>query len=325
MRKFVFYWLSIVFIPFFLLGFFTYMLPVLLVRGTVSGTTYEPFNARLQWDLLGLREDRAARMLARGLPATNLITRLVIFRLLVLICRISGYISPPLAYPAPDPKALSSMMAVRTEFFDRVMRESIKENGQVVILGAGWDTRAYGLLSNRKLKIIEIDEPATQQVKLQALKRANINYEDVTFVACDFNQENWLDKAELQGFDRTKPTFLLWEGVSMYLDESAVHEFLSAVSALPEGSLIAFDFLPEHWWNNTKLGEKATKSISVTYGEKFTYFVSEEGGLEASLQSLLDKHQLNIEESIIQRLDGDEPDCIYGMVLASSQGASTVD
>lgn len=325
MRKLVFYGLSIVFIPFFLLGFFTYMLPVLLVRGKVSGTTYEPFNARLQWELLGLREDWAARMLARGLPATNLITRIMIFRLLALICRVSGYISPPLDYPAPDPKALSSMVAVRTEFFDRVMSESIKENSQVVIMGAGWDTRAYGLLANRKLKIFEVDEPATQQVKLQALKRANINFDDVSFASCDFNQENWLNKLEQQGFDRTKPTFLLWEGVSMYLDENAVNEFLSAVSALPEGSLIAFDFLPEHWWNNTKLGEKATKSISVTYGEKFTYFISEEGGLEASLQSLLDKHQLTIEDRIIQRLDGDEPDCIYGMVLASSKGPSKVD
>ncbi len=323
MRKFVFYALSVLCIPFFLIGLCSFMLPVLLARGKVSGTTYEPFNSRLQWDLLGLRKDTAARALARGLPATNIVTRLVVFRLLTLICRISGYISPPLNFPAEDEKELSSMVAMRTEFFDRTMSGSIEDGDQVVILGAGWDTRAYGLLKDRDVETFEVDTQATQQVKLNALEKTGIEHSHVRFVACDFNQECWLEKLRSHGFDPDTKTFVLWEGVTMYLTEDAVGTTLDAVSSLPAGSRIAFDFLPAGWWTDSKLGHRAAQSITVTYGENFTFFLQDEEGAETALEALLNKHKLIAEERVIQHLKEDESVCFYGMVLASCVGESS--
>ena len=58
-------------LPVFLLEYPFYQVPILFVRGRVSGTTYEPFNMRLLYHLLGSRPDDAALWLARGLPATN--------------------------------------------------------------------------------------------------------------------------------------------------------------------------------------------------------------------------------------------------------------
>ncbi len=326
MRKIVFYTLSVVCIPFFLIGLFSFMLPILMVRGKVSGTTYEPFNARLQWDMLGLREDKVARTLAGGLPATNLITRLMVFRIIWLICRISGYVSPPLNYPAQDKQELASMVAVRTEFFDRIMSESIRDGDQVVILGAGWDTRAYGLLKNRNIQVFEIDTPATQQVKLRALQKTGVGFESVNFVSCDFNNESWLEKLQAQGFDSNTRTFLLWEGVTMYLDESAIHETLETVSRLATGSIIAFDFLPDQWWNNTRLGHRATSSIAVTYGEKFTYFIEDVNGVDTALESLLQNHRLTLQEKLVQYLKSDDSVAFYGMLVARKEDcANTSD
>ena len=55
----------------FVIGFGFYMVPILRARGRVSGTAYEPFNARLLYHLIGSRPDAAALQLARGLPATG--------------------------------------------------------------------------------------------------------------------------------------------------------------------------------------------------------------------------------------------------------------
>ena len=115
--------LSIVCIPFFLLGFVSNTIPILMTRGVVSGTAYEPFGARYLYELLGLRPDPAVRRLARGLPATNLITRVCVYHLLTLLCRITRFIPPALDYPAKDLSDIKVMVAVRTEFIDNKLQD----------------------------------------------------------------------------------------------------------------------------------------------------------------------------------------------------------
>ena len=71
MKLFFYVLLMLLLLPVFLLGFFFYMVPILLSRGKISGTAYEPFNGRLLYHLWGSRHDAAALQLAGGLPATN--------------------------------------------------------------------------------------------------------------------------------------------------------------------------------------------------------------------------------------------------------------
>ncbi|MCG8414526.1 MAG: SAM-dependent methyltransferase [Pseudomonadales bacterium] len=319
MRTVVFTVLCVLCIPFFLLGLFAFMLPLMFSRGVVSGTTYEPFNSRYQYELLGLRADPAARLLARSLPATNLIVRVCVFHLLTLLCRITGLIPPALSYPPSDLGDLKSMVAMRTHFIDKKLQAFSAENGQILILGAGWDTRGYGNTFRKGMPVYEVDTPATQTVKKRAVNSSGLEQDAVTFVPCDFETEQWLEKLIAAGFEPDRPTFVIWEGVTMYLSERTIHDTLQQISQFATGSQIVFDFLPEGWWRDEKAGRAATSSIRITYGEKFNFFLRLGADAEATLTELLSSHDLNLISSCIQRLPNNQAKPFYGIVLAENQ------
>lgn len=119
---------------------------------------------------------------------------------------------------------------------------------QIVFLGAGWDTRSCGLLPNGtdpgrcSTKLFKVDEPPTQESKVRSLRAAGVACNHVAFAPTDFNQRSWLDSLKEHGFDPELPTLILWEGVTMCRDVTAVLKTLAKVAELAPGSRIAFDF-----------------------------------------------------------------------------------
>jgi hypothetical protein len=233
--------------PLMYLGVILYTVHIFFVgrpRG-ISGTAYEPFWTRLFLDELGLREDRASAQLAPHLPALSPFLVWCISGLTCWAARLSGYRGAFLTYPPEHPTPAFAMVNRRCEFFDRTLREAVQASGsqQVVVLGAGWDTRAYGWLAEANVRIFEVDTPPTQRAKKAALERAGIDAAQVTFVETDFGQRSWLDALQEHGFDPALPSYVLWEGVTMYLDEDAVRSTLASLEKLAPGSRIAFDYL----------------------------------------------------------------------------------
>jgi methyltransferase (TIGR00027 family) len=295
--------LMVLLAPLLLLGLPFYMVPILLRRGKVSGTTYEPFNGRLLYHLMGSRPDAAAVELAGGLPATNGVFMALMMRPMVWASRVTGYLPAFLEYPPPRPTAMSAMVGARCEFLDEAILDHAPGSAQVVILGAGWDTRAYGLLERRDATLFEVDAPATQAVKRAAIDKTGLDASHVTFVSCDFNQQSWLEALKEHGFDPEKRTFILWEGVTMYLAEHAIQSTLRAVSTLPAGSRIAFDFLSREWLEGTLAGKMARRSAQATYGEPFTFGFPITPEFSGRLSDYLEKHGLALERD---RPMGDE-------------------
>ena len=119
MKLLIYALLMVLLLPVFLLGFPFYMVPILLSRKRVSGTTYEPFNGRLVYHLSGGRPDPAALQLAGGLPATNRVCMSLIVRPIVWVSRISGYKPVFLDYPPPRPTPMGAMVGARCEFLDK--------------------------------------------------------------------------------------------------------------------------------------------------------------------------------------------------------------
>ncbi len=71
------------------------------------------------------------------------------------------------------------------DFLTRCLREGLD---QVVILGAGFDTRAYRVPGIEKTHVFEVDHPTTREAKRKRLKKAIDPLPGhVTFVAVDFN------------------------------------------------------------------------------------------------------------------------------------------
>ena len=145
-------------------------------------------------------------------------------------------------------EALSSaiMMIIRTRFIEERLEQAIRDGvSQLVILGAGFDTRAYRLVELLKAaRVFEVDQPSTQEHKKRRVKAAGITVPpNLTYVAIDFRHDNLGDVLAAAGYDSTKKTFFIWEGVTMYLPEAAVEETLRWVAAQASGSTIIFDFV----------------------------------------------------------------------------------
>ena len=134
----------------------------------------------------------------------------------------------------------------RTKYIDDCLKESIKDGlEQLVILGAGYDSRAYRFTELKEgIKVFEVDHPATQDIKKEKLHEIfQVLPDHVTYIPVDFHKENFQTILSANGYDRHLKTLFIWEGVSMYLQPEAVDETLLFVSQnTAKGSRLIFDY-----------------------------------------------------------------------------------
>jgi methyltransferase (TIGR00027 family) len=145
----------------------------------------------------------------------------------------------------PGALALRAHVLLRSRYTEDQLAQAVRTAvGQYVILGAGLDTFAYrqpGWAAG--LRIFEVDQPASQQVKRERLAAAGITEPgNLTFAAVDFEAEALLDGLLRSGVALDTPTFVSWLGVSMYLTRDAVDAVFQAVSAFPASSQLVFTF-----------------------------------------------------------------------------------
>ena len=296
MRVLFFALLEIVFFPLQLIGSLVYTFRIRFVnmpRG-ISGTAYEPYMTRLLLHHIASRTDEAAERIAPHLPALSPLVSRLLVDTLVLAARWSGYRGSFLAYPGPRPSTSMTFINHRTHFFDNAIVADAGEGSpirQFVVLGAGWDTRFYGPLpdgadlrpsvgqdSGEASRCFEVDEPPTQAAKVEALRAAGVDCGHVVFAPTDFNQQSWRGSLAQHGFDPDAPAFILWEGVTMYLDDDAVDKTLREVAGLAPGSRIAFDFLSRELVLCRKpfavLGNYAKYAMKAFYGESWLFGIS---------------------------------------------------
>ncbi len=150
-------------------------------------------------------------------------------------------------------------MALRTAFLDdHVRRWTTRGWSQVVVLGAGLDTRA-ARLARPEVRFFEVDHPATQAEKRARLAQlSGYPVDAATYTACDFESgDDFLDRLVASGFDRTAPAVVLWEGVTPYLTEGAVRATARRIAEGMEArSILAFDFLGKRMAEGANVRER---------------------------------------------------------------------
>lgn len=137
-------------------------------------------------------------------------------------------------------------MALRTAVLDDEVRDAVARGvQQIVILGAGYDTRAARLASGGATRFFEIDLPATQAEKrARAAALPGYPADAARYVPCDFEKDDFLDRLLAEGFDVERPALVLWEGVVYYLTEAAVRATLRRVaSGMHPATRILFDMV----------------------------------------------------------------------------------
>jgi methyltransferase (TIGR00027 family) len=126
---------------------------------------------------------------------------------------------------------------------------------QVVVLGAGLDTRAYrSLVPGPQPRTFEVDLPASSREKQSKLVRTFGQVPDhVSLVAVDFERGE-LQRALLQaGFDPAAPALFIWEAVTQYLTPSAVRETLASLAGAASGSRLLFTYVQQDFLDGSNM------------------------------------------------------------------------
>jgi methyltransferase (TIGR00027 family) len=142
------------------------------------------------------------------------------------------------------PGARTSAIA-RTRLIDEAWCQAMQDGlGQIVVLGSGFDCRAYRLVSDHLPAVYEMDHPITLASKLARLRQAKVNIpRNVRFVEIDFNRESLSERLARAGFDSYVPALFVWEGVTNYLTLEAVDAVVRYVGTLAPGTRIIFTYV----------------------------------------------------------------------------------
>lgn len=150
-----------------------------------------------------------------------------------------------------DPKRMRgarAVLVVRSRITEDVLRDEVSWGvRQYVILGAGLDTFAYrNPYAADRLKVYEIDHPATQAWKRKLLADAGIACPpSMSFVPVDFESDKLEEKLKMAGVV-SGPAVYSWLGVTMYLRPETVMKTLADIARMHgPGTTVVFDYVPD--------------------------------------------------------------------------------
>jgi methyltransferase (TIGR00027 family) len=190
------------------------------------------------------------------------------------------------------PGARTSAIA-RTRFIDEQANAAVAAGvEQIVLLGAGFDSRPYRLRGWDRIAVFEVDHPDTQARKRRLLGDTPSR---VRFVPVDFDRQSVEAALEAAGYDRNRNTLFIWEGVTNYLTESAVDATLRWCSRAASSSRIVFTYVhrgvlddPASFFGTARLFDTLDAS-----GERWTF------GLDpAGLASFLAARGFHLDEDV---------------------------
>jgi methyltransferase (TIGR00027 family) len=185
------------------------------------------------------------------------------------------------------------LMLVRTRFIDEQMERAVRSGAtQVVILGAGFDTRAHRFTELLKgTAVIEIDHPATQEYKRRrvdaALGGAPAN---VVYAPIDFTRENLGEVLHRAGFQSGRKTYYIAEGLSMYVPEEGMKETLRAIAAeSAPGSTLLLEYINRGGLDVLRTYPSGMIKNAFDWGEPFVFGVPDGQDREFLLEAGLER------------------------------------
>ena len=146
---------------------------------------------------------------------------------------------------AGDLARMRIAITTRSRYTEDRLAEAVERGvGQYVLLGAGLDSFAYRSALVGRLRLFEVDHPATQAWKHQRLAAARIPVTTgVTFVPVDFTADSLHDRLIDMGFDRSAPAFVSWLGVSQYLTVEAIAATLDVIGGFAPGTELVMEYV----------------------------------------------------------------------------------
>jgi methyltransferase (TIGR00027 family) len=140
----------------------------------------------------------------------------------------------------------TTYVPLRHRFIDDHLAAALDAGAaQVVLLGAGYDTRAYRFAEQLDGRpVFEVDLASISRAKAATIERHadELPTANVVRVEIDFETQTLAEVLTEAGFEPGRPTFFTWEGVPMYLTRAAVTATVAGVHDLGgPGSQLAHD------------------------------------------------------------------------------------
>jgi len=227
-------------------------------------------------------------LLGPNIPGSRLFTELFLFSQRLHFYFTGRIFADQMAYLGRKklgiPFGETAFLHARTCWLDDCVQRFIGENcnnknqaANVVILGAGFDSRCYRFQQKKTqhaggtVHWFEMDAPGPQAAKLEALQKAGISTTGVTFVACDFEFQDWLEELMKKNFDKTLPTFFVWEGVTPYLERRVVTQTIEHVTQCGQGSMLGFDY-----FDKALLDQAMVKAAAKATSERWKFALEDD-------------------------------------------------
>jgi len=132
--------------------------------------------------------------------------------------------------------------AARTRLIDDWTREAVRNGtAQIVIMGTGFDCRALRVAELRTTSVFELDRREMLDLKSRLLTDAQAHH--VRHVPIDFLNERPEDRLVAAGYSASAKTLFIWEGVTNYLDVSAVDAVFDFFSRSAPDSRVIFTYV----------------------------------------------------------------------------------
>lgn len=219
-----------------------------------------------------VNDQMASHFLALPFRITSLLALNPVCR--ALLCRYIDY---------RWPGSRTSLIA-RTRLIDDCVASALASGvRQVVLLGAGFDSRAYRIEGAERARFFEVDHPNTSAVKKAHVRRSlGALPEHVRYAAVNFQRDSVRQALEAAGFDSLGRSLFLWEGVSNYLTEESVRATLAFISGMAQGTQLVFSYVDEAVLRNpaTFVGGREVQRTFAKIEEPWTFGLRPDGAAE---------------------------------------------
>lgn len=277
--------------PFFVIKLIAYSR-----RSGTSATVLASLYTRYMQHKLGTRIDEPCYRLMKVLPTVSQLELTLTTAPTLLAHRLTRFVPHFYRYPYEGEPSMKDQPVARTTFYDMALARHLGGIKQLVILGAGFDTRCYRLQEADGIQCFEVDAPRTQAFKLEMLIKAGVDRRRVTYTSADFLKEDWFAKLVEAGFDPDKPSFFLWESVTMYLDRESVESTLRRIAGTAPGSVVALDYFSKEIIESRSIFIRYARAVINATREPWMFGIDNTPPARARVAEFLESCGLTIEE-----------------------------
>jgi len=284
--------IQIIFIPVAIIGL-TDGIYKGIIKSRKMGVSFSACRSlQYKWFMhyFNIRPDPLSIAFTKKFPCESHFGLLSTLGALIISQRLFGFTTRLGKVDEPGEETFISFAGPRVLMFDSIMEKYVDEMEQLVLPGAGFDLIALQFTKGKKIKVFELDQVKTLDVKVETLEKTDIKHDWITYIPVDYSNESWVNKLLGAGFDKTKKTLFLWQSVSLFLEAELVKETLREMADLcADGSIIAQDFYSQAFISGeaSKTVKRAARMIEKREPWKFGIDMSNDPN--AAVESFLNE------------------------------------